>query len=87
MGEEAAAARVVRLADYRRNAWSAADVTWEQVAAGAVASLAAAATTNCLVTTCTLRVPLVPALAALDAALTTLSDQVDAAFGARTETV
>ena len=40
MGETAASAsRVVRLGDYRRNAWSAADATWEQVTASAVASL------------------------------------------------
>ena len=39
MGETASASRVVRLDDYRRDAWSAADATWEQVTAGAVAAL------------------------------------------------
>jgi hypothetical protein len=36
----AAASVVVRLDDYRRNTWSAADLTWEHVALKAVAALA-----------------------------------------------
>ena len=39
MDETASTARVLRLDDYRRDAWSAADATWEQVTAGAIAAL------------------------------------------------
>ena len=38
MGE--VASRVIRLADYRRDTWSAVDGAWEQTAANAVAALA-----------------------------------------------
>ena len=38
MGE--VASRVIRLADYRRDTWSAVDAAWEQTAANAVAALA-----------------------------------------------